>query len=177
MIGSFLLQFFGSSNQFSLYIRYLLCPKVANNLDSSFNRKTHKILKNVYDVKIRQNKLLPYLCRKTEIMAVSKSTLFDKDLQEVSAFFKVLGHPARMAILKFLAETQVCYTGDLSEEIPLGRTTINQHLRELKRLGLIQGIIQGVNRKYCLRPEAIQLLSHRASEFLQLISEDSKNHC
>ncbi|HDR52790.1 MAG TPA: ArsR family transcriptional regulator, partial [Mariniphaga anaerophila] len=61
-------------------------------------------------------------------MVQSKTELFDKELAEMAVLFKALAHPARLRILQFLAETQTCITGDISDELPLGRTTVNQHL-------------------------------------------------
>ena len=72
-------------------------------------------------------------------MAYTKNELFSPELQNCSTLFKALGHPARLSILKYLAEIKTCITGDLAEEIPLGRTTVNQHLKELKDSGSIKG--------------------------------------
>lgn len=72
-------------------------------------------------------------------MVQSKTELFDKELAEKANLFKALAHPARLRILQFLSETQSCITGDISDELPLERTTVNQHLKELKNVGLIQG--------------------------------------
>jgi len=83
-------------------------------------------------------------------MTHAKVELFSKEIQEDAMFFKVLGHPARLSIIMFLAEMDTCFTGDISKEIPLGRTTINQHLNELKKIGLIIGHISGVKVEYCL---------------------------
>ena len=83
---------------------------------------------------------------------MAKVELFDTDLQTTSALFKALGHPARLAILKYLSETKVCISGDISNELPLSRTTVNQHLKELKNAGLIQGEINPPYIKYCLNP-------------------------
>jgi len=88
-------------------------------------------------------------------MPSAKVELFETDLQESAIFFKALGHPARLAILNFLAETNSCFTGDISSELPLGRTTVNQHLDELKKAGLIQGHISGTKTSYCLDPRTI----------------------
>jgi len=89
-------------------------------------------------------------------MVRSKTDLFPADTQQTAFLFKAMGHPARLAILKYLAETRTCITGDLSEELPLSRTTVNQHLTELKKAGLIQGQFEGSKTKYCLRPNAIE---------------------
>jgi ArsR family transcriptional regulator, arsenate/arsenite/antimonite-responsive transcriptional repressor len=83
-------------------------------------------------------------------MAYSKTELFSIELQGCAELFKALAHPARLAILKYLAETKACITGDLADELPLGRTTVNQHLKELKDVGLIIGTTEGVKTCYCL---------------------------
>ncbi len=86
---------------------------------------------------------------------MAKKELFSNELQQISAYFKAMGHPARLAILKYLAETKVCMTGDISNELPLSRTTVNQHLKELKDLNMIKGEIEGVKVNYCLNMEAL----------------------
>jgi DNA-binding transcriptional ArsR family regulator len=89
-------------------------------------------------------------------MVKPKTELFEPEIQECAELFKALAHPARIAVLKYLAETKTCITGDISNELPLSRSTVNQHLAELKKAGLIQGHIEGNNTKYCLNPAAIQ---------------------
>ena len=91
-------------------------------------------------------------------MPTAKVELFETELQESAILFKALGHPARLAILNFLAETSSCYTGDISGELPLGRTTVNQHLDELKKAGLIQGHISGIKTNYCLNSSVLEKL-------------------
>lgn len=89
-------------------------------------------------------------------MVQSKTDLFDTGLAGMATLFKALAHPARLRILQFLAETPTCITGDISDELPLSRTTVNQHLKELKNAGLIQGHIEGAKTKYCLEPEKLK---------------------
>lgn len=81
---------------------------------------------------------------------MNKSEKFDESLQELAKFARVISHPARLAILKFLAESKTCISGDISEYLPLSRTTVSQHLKELKTLGLIHGTIDGLKINYCL---------------------------
>ncbi len=83
-------------------------------------------------------------------MVVSKTALFDEVLQKRANLFKALAHPARLQILQFLAKTKTCISGDISEELPLSRTTVKQHLTELKEAGLIRGQVEGVKTNYCL---------------------------
>ena len=79
-----------------------------------------------------------------------KPEVFDKELQELATFAKVISHPARLAILKYLAETKTCISGDISDKLPLSRTTLSQHLKELRDMGLIHGEIDGLKINYCL---------------------------
>lgn len=91
-------------------------------------------------------------------MVQAKVTLFSEDLIEQANWFKVLGHPARLQILQFLLQTKTCITGDISDELPLSRTTVNQHIKELKEIGLIEGHVEGVTTKYCLNNSKVQEL-------------------
>src|SRR5665647_1544159 len=103
-------------------------------------------------------------------MAYNKSELFSPEFQTCSTLFKALGHPARLAILKYLAETKKCITGDLADELPLGRTTVNQHLKELKDVGLIQGTTEGAKTCYCLDIDKIRELKKMAEKFIKEIN-------
>ncbi|MDD3877087.1 MAG: metalloregulator ArsR/SmtB family transcription factor [Bacteroidales bacterium] len=85
-----------------------------------------------------------------DTMTYSKVINFDLQSQEISQLAKVLSHPARIAILKFLAKSKTCISGDICNEIPLSRTTVSQHLQELKKAGLIHGEIEGIKINYCL---------------------------
>jgi DNA-binding transcriptional ArsR family regulator len=79
-----------------------------------------------------------------------KKEVFENELQELSRFAKAISHPAGLAILKYLAETKSCISGDISDYLPLSRSTVSQHLNELKSLGLIHGEIDGLKVNYCL---------------------------
>ncbi|EGV44527.1 ArsR family transcriptional regulator [Bizionia argentinensis JUB59] len=79
--------------------------------------------------------------------------MYTNKQEEVALFAKVFGHPARVAILQQLFEIDACYCGDLSEEIGLAQSTISQHLKELKALGLIKGTVEGAKVCYCIDSE------------------------
>ncbi len=100
-------------------------------------------------------------------MAYAKTALFDKQLQQTAEIFKALAHPARLQILKYLAEIKTCITGDISDALPLSRTTVNQHLTELKKVGLLMGHIEGVKTNYCLNPDVIKNAEQVINGFLQ----------
>ncbi len=102
-------------------------------------------------------------------MVVSKTELFNEALQIRASLFKALAHPARLQILQFLAETKTCISGNISEELPLSRTTVNQHLKELKDVGLIRGHVEGVKTNYCLDYDKLKEMKNILSDFLDEI--------
>ena len=69
--------------------------------------------------------------------------------EQLARFAKAMGHPARIAILRFLASQDSCYFGDINEVLPIAKATVSQHLAELKDAGLIQGEILPPKVKYC----------------------------
>lgn len=86
-------------------------------------------------------------------MGLTKTDLFTIEQNELAVLAKALAHPARIAIIQYLAKTKTCINGTLVLEIGLAQPTISQHLRELKDLGLIKGSIEGVSVNYCLNLE------------------------
>jgi DNA-binding transcriptional ArsR family regulator len=86
-------------------------------------------------------------------MGITKTDLFTAEQNALASALKVLGHPARIAILQFLSSTQSCITGDIVDEIGLAQPTISQHLKELKAIGIIQGTIEGTSVNYCINSE------------------------
>lgn len=73
--------------------------------------------------------------------------------EQLARFAKALAHPARIAILQFLASQQTCYFGDIHEELPIAKATVSQHLKELKEAGLIQGEVETPKVRYCINRE------------------------
>lgn len=79
---------------------------------------------------------------------------FSQDIKAIAKITKALSHPARVYILKKLAKMDsCCYSGDLVDELPIARSTLSQHLKELKYSGLIQGEINPPYIKYCINRE------------------------
>ena len=77
-----------------------------------------------------------------------------KEVTEMASLAKAMGHPVRLYILQKLSQMNACcYSGDLVDELPVGRSTLSQHLKELKYVGLIQGEIEPPYIKYCLNNE------------------------
>ena len=110
-------------------------------------------------------------------MAYAKIDLFKADLQVCAELYKALAHPARLAILRYLAESKTCITGDFADELPLSRTTVNQHLKELRSAGLISGKSEGVKTYYCLNLEKIKELRELSQAFLNDINIPANVDC
>ena len=79
------------------------------------------------------------------------------DNEQIAKFAKAMGHPTRVAILRFLASQENCYFGDINEELPIAKATVSQHLKELKQAGLIQGEIEAPKVKYCINRQNWEL--------------------
>ncbi len=89
-----------------------------------------------------------------EIIKVDMSKQpFTEDQIQLARIAKALGHPVRIAILQMLAAQSCCYHGDMSEVIPVAKSTLSQHLHELKEAGLIQGEFTPPTVKYCINHE------------------------
>ncbi|MFV0377904.1 MAG: ArsR/SmtB family transcription factor [Mangrovibacterium sp.] len=76
------------------------------------------------------------------------------ELEKAARYAKAMGHPVRLYVLELLANQSCCYSGDLSEELPIAKSTLSQHLKELKDAGLIQGEIEAPRIKYCINRES-----------------------
>ena len=87
-------------------------------------------------------------------MGLTKTEGFTKAQKDIASLTKALGHPARIAIIQFLIEKKSCICGDIVEELPLSQSTVSQHLKELKNVGLIKGDIEGPSVCYCIDEKA-----------------------
>ena len=97
--------------------------------------------------------------------------------ETLARFAKALGHPARIAIMKFLAKQKTCYFGDIHEELPIAQATVSQHLKELKDAGLIQGEIETPKVKYCIVRENWEYARELFAEFFQTEICKDKDCC
>jgi ArsR family transcriptional regulator, arsenate/arsenite/antimonite-responsive transcriptional repressor len=79
--------------------------------------------------------------------------IISDDQKRLARYAKALGHPVRVYVMQLLSKQACCYSGDLSEELPIAKSTLSQHLKELKDAGLIQGEIEAPKIKYCINKE------------------------
>ncbi len=84
---------------------------------------------------------------------MTDTEFYSQDEKQLARFAKALSHPVRIYICDILSKQTCCYSGDLAEEVPIARSTLSQHLKELKNAGLIQGEIAAPKIKYCLNKE------------------------
>ncbi|MCF8373521.1 MAG: metalloregulator ArsR/SmtB family transcription factor [Bacteroidales bacterium] len=81
------------------------------------------------------------------------SDIYTEDQKKIARYAKALGHPLRIYLLELLSQQACCYSGDLTEELPIAKSSLSHHLSELKNAGLIQGDIEGPKIKYCVNME------------------------
>jgi ArsR family transcriptional regulator, arsenate/arsenite/antimonite-responsive transcriptional repressor len=96
---------------------------------------------------------------------MNKNKKYTEQQEKLAKFAKALGHPARIAILDFLAKRDTCFFGGINDELPIAKATVSQHLKELKNAGLIQGEIEGPKVKYCINRENWALAKKMFNKF------------
>ena len=84
---------------------------------------------------------------------MKKEEIITEDQKAIARYAKAMGHPIRMYVLDLLSRQTCCYSGDLTDVLPIAKSTLSQHLKELKDAGLIQGEIEAPRIKYCLNQE------------------------
>ena len=97
---------------------------------------------------------------------MKKEDVISEDQKTIARFAKAMGHPIRLYVLELLSKQSCCYSGDLTEVLPIAKSTLSQHLKELKDVGLIQGEIEAPKVKYCLNQENWKLAQGLFNKFL-----------
>ena len=104
-------------------------------------------------------------------MGVTKTEIFTEQQNELAMMAKALGHPARIAILEHLVKINQCICGDLVLELGLAQATVSQHLKELKKAGIIKGNITGTSVCYCIDKDVWNSLNSQFSSFFSNYKE------
>jgi len=99
---------------------------------------------------------------------MQKQEFFTERQRKTARFAKALGHPVRVYIVQLLSQNNCCYSGDLSEDLPIAKSTLSQHLKELKNAGLIQGTIEPPKIRYCLNEENWKLAQELMKEIMKI---------
>lgn len=106
-------------------------------------------------------------------MKRGKRNKFSPRDEELAKVARALSAPAKIAILRALAERRECICGEIVEITPLSQSTVSQHLKELKELGLIQGRIEGVRSCYCINGEGFLKFAELLTGFIKEIKPGS----
>ncbi|MEJ5315693.1 MAG: metalloregulator ArsR/SmtB family transcription factor [Tenuifilum sp.] len=85
---------------------------------------------------------------------MSQTKEITEDIQKLAEFAKAMSHPVRLYILKKLSKVDACcYSGDIADELGIGRSGLSQHFKELKHAGLINAHVKKPYIKYCINTE------------------------
>lgn len=104
-------------------------------------------------------------------MGATKTEHFTDKQNQIATIAKALGHPARIAIIEYLAKVNECICGDIVNELPLAQPTVSQHLKELKNAGIIKGNIEGNTICYCIDEKTIEILNTYFSQIVQTVTK------
>ncbi len=96
---------------------------------------------------------------------------------KIADFADALSHPARIAILQVLAEKSECICGELVDELPLAQSTVSQHLKALKELGLIQGTIDGPRSRYCIDWKVFESYTNSLNKWATTMLKLRQDNC
>lgn len=110
-------------------------------------------------------------------MAINKKEEFSIKDQALAEFAKALAHPARIAILKVLAEKNECICGQIVDVLPLAQSTVSQHLKELKNAGLINGTVEGSRSCYCINWKAFEKFNSEFSILFNNLKVKNEKAC
>ena len=104
--------------------------------------------------------------RNINCVNMNKQNYSEKQVK-LARYAKALSHPARISIMEILSNQSCCYSGDITNDLPIARSTLSQHLKELKEAGLIQGEITPPKIKYCIRTETWEEAKRMMWEFFE----------
>lgn len=100
---------------------------------------------------------------------MTKDKIYSDEQHQIARFAKALSHPVRVFILDYIASNTktCCYSGDLHDQLDIARSTLSEHLKELKAAGLIQGEINPPYIKYCINKENWAVAKSLFKEFFE----------
>ena len=106
-------------------------------------------------------------------MAAVKKEKYDRDDIRLARVAKALSHPARIVILRHLAEMNACFFNEISKKVPLAGSTVSQHMHELKNAGLVQSSYEPPKIKYCIDTDTWKLARKQFKEFMKITAPHS----
>ncbi len=118
-----------------------------------------------------------YLCSLFHEQRTMSKLIITEEQKKAARYAKAMGHPIRMYVLELLSKQSCCYSGDLTEYLPIVKSTLSQHLKELRDAGLIQGEIEAPRIKYCLNKENWKEAQDLFSKFLKIDQQELIQKC
>ncbi|MFD1145387.1 ArsR/SmtB family transcription factor [Larkinella insperata] len=110
-------------------------------------------------------------------MGLTKSEIFTDQQNRIADLAKAFAHPARVAILQLLIAKKACVCGDLVDELPLAQPTVSQHLKELKRIGIIHGEIDPPRVCYCINEKVWEEAKQTFGSLLDSFVSETASCC
>ena len=111
-------------------------------------------------------------------MGITKTDLFTEEQNRLAVLAKAIAHPARIAIIQHLIKANTCINNELVNELGLAQATVSQHLKELKKVGILQGTVEGKAMCYCINPEEWNFIKNELNKFFsQTIGCNSTDCC
>jgi len=86
-----------------------------------------------------------------------KSHAHAAEFRAVLRLFHLFGHPIRVIIFQRLAKNPMS-AGELAKILPISRTAVVQHLKQLESARLVQAVAQGRKRIYRIQPKGLASL-------------------
>lgn len=108
---------------------------------------------------------------------MNQKSIITDEQRKLAAYAKALSHPIRVYILEILKDQSCCYSGDLSEVLPVVKSTLSQHLKALKSAGLIQGEIEAPKIRYCINRQNYEEAKNLFNAYLNLSQSNSPMSC
>lgn len=110
-------------------------------------------------------------------MALARKEEFSRKEVDLADFAKALSHPARIAILTTLAQKRECICGELVIDLPLAQSTVSQHLKALKEVGLIKGTVDGPRSRYCVDWKVFDKFRQQMGKWTEQMVELRQDNC
>ncbi len=105
-------------------------------------------------------------------MGLTKTFHFNEEQNQLAVYAKAFAHPARVAIIQQIIKNKTCIVGTLANALPLSQSTISQHLKELKNIGIITGEIEGPSICYCINRENWNTIKNLLIKFFSDIDQN-----
>lgn len=110
-------------------------------------------------------------------MGLTETKEFTAKENKIAKYARALGHPARIAILNIILKNNNCICGDIVDKLPFSQSTVSQHLKELKEVGLIKGEIEGTKVCYCVNEKEWAIVENYFIDMFDKIKQRNGNCC